>query len=107
MTQRERVPEQVKELRSQYTRRLISRQELLAWGAMFGVSLPILHSWIGESEPAHAAGAAIPARVRTGGTLRCSTFQPTQIEPPLLQDVGSPRSCIRFASNWCASIITS
>ena len=39
------LTEYIRDLREQYREGRVSRRELIRWGAMLGVSLPILRSW--------------------------------------------------------------
>jgi peptide/nickel transport system substrate-binding protein len=82
----------LRDLHDEHTRGLVTRQEFLRWGALFGASLPVLKSLIGPAEAASAAGGISDVLTpQRGGTLRCSSFQPgmTTIEPPLIQDQSS------------------
>src|SRR5688572_28987963 len=80
-----RLTDYLHELREQYRQGRISRRDFVRWGAMLGVSLPVLRSWTGGGQ----AAAAQDETPQTGGTLRCTSFPMTQIEPPLLENVGA------------------
>jgi peptide/nickel transport system substrate-binding protein len=76
------LSEYIRDLRQQFREGRVSRRDFIRWGAMLGVSLPLLRSWVG-------GGVALAQETpQTGGVLRCTSFELTQIEPPLLQDVG-------------------
>src|SRR5438876_37255 len=79
--------EYIRELRDQHETGQITRQEFLRWGAMLGVSLPLLKAWAPQSVLAAESGSAGMTPQR-GGTLRCTSFQPTTVEPAHLTDVG-------------------
>src|SRR5579872_4727723 len=79
--------EHILELRNQYETGQITRLELLRWGAMLGVSLPVLMAWAAGSQPARAATASMPeAAPRSGGILRWTAPLPTTVEPAGLTD---------------------
>src|SRR5437868_8091967 len=80
--------EYIRDLRDQYETGQITRQDFLRWGAMLGASLPLLTAWAPRAVLAAERSSAGMAP-RRGGTLRCTSFQPVQIEPPLLEDVSS------------------
>jgi peptide/nickel transport system substrate-binding protein len=80
----------IDDLRDQHARGRITRQDFLRWGAMFGVSLPLLNVWAAEAPLAHAAEKAGAASTpQRGGTLRCAVYQGYGLDPAKLQDVAS------------------
>src|SRR5437867_11142728 len=79
--------EYIRDLRAQYETGQIMRQEFLRWGAMLGASLPLLAAWAPQSVLAAERSSAGMTPQR-GGTLRCTSFQPTTVEPAHLTDVG-------------------
>ena len=74
----------LRDLREQYRQGRVSRRDVIRWGAMLGVSLAGF-AFV-DGGPLAAAQDATPT---TGGTLRCTSFPMTQIEPPLLENVGA------------------
>lgn len=81
------MTEYVRDLREQYRQGRISRRDFVRWGAMLGVSLPLLRGWAGGTGGASAAPRTQGEAPQTGGTLRCTAFELTQIDPPVLTDV--------------------
>src|SRR5437763_900902 len=79
--------EYIRDVRDQYETGQITRQEFLRWGAMLGASLPLLAAWAPQSVLAAERSSAGMTPQR-GGTLRCTSFQPTTVEPAHLTDVG-------------------
>ena len=79
-----RMTEYAHDLRQQYIEGRISRRNLVRWGSMLGISVPVLNRWTG----AEAASLQATPAAQSGGILRCTSFAPTQFEPALLQDLG-------------------